>query len=237
MESLHGGSTEQADVLEAALRRAGARRRLRLVPRLFLGVAVVWWAGSIIYESWSAAAVSDLVDRVTTAASIRPGDELLDLAVPESSSADPSSLLPMSVEGWTVQGVQPVPGARAGDLIEGSYLPSDEFRSLVTPLVVYVQTGITPLGSEDPISAVGPGTRYTEAVGESVIEGMPVALGATPDGWSYVVSWNFGERSYTADASFRFVVPEQNAREILKRSAEEIARAIVIKQTNGGLVP
>lgn len=169
-----------------------------------------------------------------SAAADASGDILLEVeSASKPRKAATSDLLPKSLDGWIVQGIQPVPGSD-GDIIEGNYSPRDEKRSLVMPLVVYVQvTG----ASASPTQSAGERqllNRYTHSHKEYTIEGLTVRSGRTPDGGSYFVTWVRAGAEYGVDATFRYRIPKSGGRPVVKSAADEIARAVILHKPGQG---
>jgi hypothetical protein len=164
-------------------------------------------------------------DQLLTAA--EPSDDLLaaDSSTPKET-VEPNQFLPSAVDGWYVQGVQVVPGS-SGRVVEGTYVPRDEARSLVTPLNVYAQATEAGRGAASDLVARALDSRYPDRQEQYSIDGVLVNSGYSADGGSYFVGWEDKGKVYGVDATFRFRIPAEHARGQLKPSADEIARAIM----------
>jgi hypothetical protein len=153
-------------------------------------------------------------------------DELLQLPdLSAESSGAALTVLPSTVPGWIVQGIQPVPGSNGG-VVEGNYTPQDEERSLAMPLVVYVQvigaSGAGVSGADELLAR-----RYTEDQREYEIEGVAVRAGRSADGGSYFITWGKDGSVFGVDATFRYRIPASGGAPVIKKSAEEIAAAVI----------
>lgn len=225
-------SAKQHELSTSARCRSSVRRIVRVSARWVLLLSFAWWSATLVWESWSGALPRDIVERIE-AASSTASDDLLTIDFDEVEPALPGDFLPASVDGWTVQGVQRVPGA-GDDLFEGSYIPTDEERNLVRPLVVYVQTGLVAQRDRDGAMRVGEGSRYTVEPTTLAIDDVNVLGAASVDGVSYAVSWEDSDRFYVVDATFRFEVHKATDSTVLQAAAAEIARSVVAHRRAGG---
>ncbi len=225
---LEPSATPEGFDLSAARRGNRLRRALRLAAGTLLALALLFWAASLAWEIRSESESAS--PAVHEGAEEPDSDDLLaqdaESGVPPVS---PSDYLPVVVKGWTVNGVQAAPGSDSG-VVEGHYVPRDEERSLVTPLVVYAQVDVSNGGADHIGRALG--TRYTESIERFTLDGYQVSAGASPDGWSYFIGWTSGDKVYGVDATFRFRVPATGGRSVLRSAAEEMARA-VMKHSEG----
>jgi hypothetical protein len=189
-----------------------------------IAVALVVWVVTLVMEVWTPHTLLSAEELLTTS---QPSDDLLATdTTSETETVEASDLLPSEVEGWYVQGVQPVPGS-SGQVIEGTYVPRDEARSLTTPLSVYVQATQSGRGAASDLVVRALDRRYPDRQAEFSIDGITVTSGFSADGGSYFVGWEDKGKVYGVDATFRFRVPEEHARGELKPSADEIAAAIM----------
>lgn len=214
----------------------GATRtdRWGVASQVLLVVAILVWTATLAYEvRLDAAAVA----AKNTVAAPEPGSDDILLLADQDEPAEPSAnttLLPASVDGWLVQGVQGIPGADAGG-VEAHLVPSpqDEQRSLAMPLSVYVRV--------DSLNHKGPdhverqlADRYTQDRGHRDIGGQSVSVGRTPDRGSYYVAWVRDDTVYEVDATFRYRIPASGGDSVIEGAALEIAAAVIAHRPGQG---
>lgn len=225
IESLTPTETQYArEVVDAARRRSRIRRITRRGAASLLLFATLVWIGTLAWESRSGESLSALVASIGANRNASD-DSVFDIDDDKTiKKAPPSTYLPASVDGWTVQGIQVVPGSNGG-LIEGSYYPQDDERNLVTPLIVYAQAAAVG-GQEAGFVDRALKTRYTAGREDHRLGGVMVSTGSSPDRWSYYIGWTKGGKAYGVDATFRYRLPAGH-QDRLRGAAEEIAKAIM----------
>lgn len=208
------------------------RGRMRGLLRAVLLVAAVVWVATAVWESreeglLKPGAFSNAASRLTQSGTSQ-SDKLLELdTTPEP--VDIGGLLPSSVEGWIVQGPQPVPGAT--DVYELVLTPRDDERSLVTPLACYLQMTVSDK-ADVSVEAIRD-ARYPVDPATMPFGSILAVTGWSSDRQSYFMGWQTGEVSVGIDSSFTY--SHQSADESLLRvSAEEIAEKVLSVRGRAG---
>ncbi|MBI5232022.1 MAG: hypothetical protein HY876_07660 [Coriobacteriales bacterium] len=155
----------------------------------------------------------------------------LDEEKQELKEKKPADLLPSAVDGWDVEGPQVAPGT-SGGIVEAVYLPKDEERNLATPIVAYAQSAHGG-GKSASTLLKARDERYPSRASGDIFQGFVTARGFSNDGRSYYMTWAQSGVTYGVEVSFQYVVPSGKSG-LLKRSAEEVARAVVHHARTGG---
>lgn len=211
--------------------RRGSLLFLRIGMALFT-LSVLVWGGTLAYE----------VSGLSEGKKVSLGGGLLNFGGAPSSADDLllrkdtpdaevssklKSGLPRAMDGWVVQGPQPVPGTD-GSVVECIFNPRSDERSLVAPQVVYVQLrkSKSDQGGGDELTRAR-ADRYPEGVGRIVFEGQEFEVGYSADSRSYFMGFADGDIAYAIDASFTDFVPGEDPIGKLKGAAQEIAKEVL----------
>ncbi len=199
--------------------------RTRGLLRVLVLLAAVLWIATAVWESreeglLKPGALSGTAARLTTGGTSQ-SDKLLEVdTTPEP--VDVGGLLPSSIEGWIVQGPQPVPGTT--DVYELVLTPRDDERSLVTPLACYLQMAVSDK-ADISVEAIRD-SRYPVDPGTAPFGSIVAITGWSSDRQSYFMGWHTGDVSVGIDSSFTYshASPDYS---LLRTSAEEIAEKVL----------